>query len=664
VAAHNLSSLDFHETLASRLQNSFSRLIASSNQRFAALASRCYRRLYQSLTQVGVSHVLSKAGLLTTTAVLSLFLANPSFAVPVEQYQRYMGTELSGALSGELTSAGNPYIVVDSAWVPEGSTLTLLQGVEINFNEGQGLYMFGILNSIGTRDLHVKLAVTEGAGHWQGLRFFGEHQTRFDWTDLVCPDTAIFLDDGYTVIMNDCRVEAETKAIRPNGWEGNNTSWTLEFTNCFISGGMFLTTWGGTITADHTGFDFGHGQPSEMTGFHGYGTSYSFIHCGVTGGLRMFGGISYAEDCVFRKAGIPGEIMGVNISEGGMKRCYVEGDCGVGSDGQDPIPCEDNTVVGDFYASPRIADIRNCNFQGRVEIGPGDSVRFSNCNIGLTVESMFMDYVRFDSCLIGYNGHGGERVNANGGTIVVTRSVVRAMPYVSGDGDQTRLTFDHNTFVLVKSDETIYNLAGLTLTNNILLRTTEPGGIFIDYVPWREHPNFQYNCFWGFDSFSDAPDSVGYLPDSTNIWVDPALEWFSFVPRLSQNSPCIDRGDPNAPRDPDGSRNDIGALSLYRFNSIIDDPMGQNPLWLSKADAYPNPFNQTLSVQFSSIGSAPNFATLVDANGRFITSREISVQTGGAGLISFDAAGLSTGRYFVVLKNRSFSKVIPVNCQK
>ncbi|UCE17260.1 MAG: dockerin type I repeat-containing protein [Gemmatimonadota bacterium] len=77
-------------------------------------------------------------------------------------------------------------------------------------------------------------------------------------------------------------------------------------------------------------------------------------------------------------------------------------------------------------------------------------------------------------------------------------------------------------------------------------------------------------------------DIEGGYPGVGNIEADPRFEDADY--NLSQNSPCIDSGDPESPLDPDGTRADMGArvyslfdAPLIRFSAYrIDDSQGNN----------------------------------------------------------------------------------------
>jgi hypothetical protein len=86
---------------------------------------------------------------------------------------------------------------------------------------------------------------------------------------------------------------------------------------------------------------------------------------------------------------------------------------------------------------------------------------------------------------------------------------------------------------------------------------------------------------------------VGYT-GAHNIGVDPMFHDISEGDyQLSEDSPCIDTGDPDSPRDPDGTRSDMGALFYNQ-----GDPSGNTDEWLALPSIAPMPGNDvTLSIR-------------------------------------------------------------------
>ena len=151
--------------------------------------------------------------------------------------------------------------------------------------------------------------------------------------------------------------------------------------------------------------------------------------------------------------------------------------------------------------------------------------------------------------------------------------------------------------------------------------------------------------------------------DSTNIIADPLLEWFGPAPLLAHDSPCIDRGDPEAPLDPDGSRSDIGARAFYQMNYGVL-PSEEESHLIINAEVYPNPFNSLLNVSISSPGDSPMMIRLLDLTGRTISEIVHNPSLAGSSIISFDASSLASGSYYITLRSDRYTRIIPVFCLK
>lgn len=90
------------------------------------------------------------------------------------------------------------------------------------------------------------------------------------------------------------------------------------------------------------------------------------------------------------------------------------------------------------------------------------------------------------------------------------------------------------------------------------------------------------------------PCDIYYNIQMEPLFVDP--QYLNF--HLTENSPCIDAGNPNSPHDPDGTITDIGAFYYNQVNSIDSDYLNI-PNVVKLFQNFPNPFNP------SSVGRSP-----------------------------------------------------------
>ncbi len=130
--------------------------------------------------------------------------------------------------------------------------------------------------------------------------------------------------------------------------------------------------------------------------------------------------------------------------------------------------------------------------------------------------------------------------------------------------------------------------------------------------------------------------------------------------RLTEDSPCIDAGDPNSPRDPDGTRADMGADYYHLPNGIATPDEGQIPDSFS-SKVFPNPFNNAFNIMLPAENRGSVMVSIFDINGRkvFQTNHSSNV-----GIVSIDATNFPTGEYILHLKSDQYSQTIPVSCLK
>ena len=503
-------------------------------------------------------------------------------------------TEVSGEVSGEWTAEGSPYIVVDSTWIAEGNSLNISHNVDVVFNENQGLYIFGVLETHGNELAgdSVRFQVNRDVEHWKGLRFYGENRTELNCTQIICPDIAFFLDRGYELEMNNCTLEAEEHTFRSH--EDYRVRGYLYFFHSEIRGGVGIYSSGGLVHAVNSRFEFIGDNDAERQ-FHGSSTGYNFSNCIVYGGLSPEFGYSIIEDCQFVTSDY-GQRFYVVItgSSGSMRNTLVEGAAAIAYGDSETIPFINNTIFAELTVSGCSAEISGCDIRGLIKLGDCQNIYIHNSILSRSFGTLGVaDSVRIDSCIFTHKTSETDYFLADYSYYLeVTRSVFRTDNFHI----HCPAIMDHNTFVFDYVPYSGINANDSVLwTNNIFL-TLSPGGRLFSqkHMP----PSFKYNCVWGFDAYAGPLDSAIYDIDTTCIEDDPRLDWFGDSPLLAVNSPCIDTGDPEAPLDPDGTRSDMGAWYFYQKNSGTEPYPPTRQPQLFSTNASPNPFNNLVSLDY------------------------------------------------------------------
>ncbi len=230
---------------------------------------------------------------------------------------------------------------------------------------------------------------------------------------------------------------------------------------------------------------------------------------------------------------------------------------------------------------------------------------------------------------------------------------------------------------LVRNNTISFNDGGITvigskdvdLRNNIVSGNLKGGLIVNDYWGHTETLTHDYNDVWD----NAGGNYLAVVPAVHEISLDPRfrgplLERGPNQLALRHDSPCIDAGDPDpAYADPDGSRNDLGALPFHRVHPPKPLAMlGGKGLLVRN---WPNPFNPSTTISYSlpepgrvrlaihDVRGA-RVATLVDAD---LPSGEKSAEWSGR---DDRGAPVPSGIYFVRLQTSSGMRVMTITLAK
>ncbi len=274
-------------------------------------------------------------------------------------------TFVSGAVSAEWTRDGNPYIVVDSTWVPEGERLTLTAGVEAFFNEGQGLYVFGTMNAEGRENDSVRIRVSEGVEHWKGIRSAEDCTFEFSYCSVACPDTLMILDSGCEIFIKNSDFMDCPHAIAAWDSQFRDVGWVVTILDSKLRNGINLSSRGGRITLERSYVEFREGNNRPYPGFFGDGTRYTFTDSIIRGCLLSpHGGLTTFDNCRFLAISDSNLISIDVIGRGGyLKNSYVQGHVGLGPTFGHSLICDSDTILGSINSFVCNPVITNCVVQ-------------------------------------------------------------------------------------------------------------------------------------------------------------------------------------------------------------------------------------------------------------------------------------------------------------
>ena len=216
------------------------------------------------------------------------------------------------------------------------------------------------------------------------------------------------------------------------------------------------------------------------------------------------------------------------------------------------------------------------------------------------------------------------------------------------------------------------NLINVTLSNNsadfgggIYCRDANPN--LVNCILWNDLPEETYfdessgpNSITIF--YSDIQDGEAGIVTNNNgivnwlegnidddpMFVDPLNNDY----HLTENSPCIDAGNPNFPFDPDGTISDMGAFYFDQLSSINDNEIQFVEYNLSNS---PNPFNPTTTIKFSIQNNSKVYLSIFNIKGQKIKTLANNDFTKGNHSIIWDGVDdsgkpVSSGIYLYSLK--------------
>lgn len=514
-----------------------------------------------------------------------------------------------GYVSRIWTLAGSPYQIQGDITIHADSMLTIEPGVVVNF---QGVYVLtvnGYLEAIGTEADSIHFTASTD---WNGLTFENApDSSHLEYCTLTAVQSFFGLIYCYNSnpVISHCRISDNMGIVLGGGISLANSSPVISY--CTISGNSI----GGGIKCE--------GACAPL-----------ISHCSITGNSA---------------AGTSGG--GIAVSSGGdpvISSCTISGNFASNGGGIAFLDGSNGTIT-------------DCNIAADTSSNLGGGVYISSSGGAFTINNS-----TFSNCR-GFEGGGGVYIGQAASVSITGSTFDGNYGGNIGGGaiysiDCGNLVIDHCD-VMNNSTSIGFYWGGIALNGNTDM--TLKNCIFrsqLDFDIWFESyssASVSYSDFYGSGvaPFYGGPPGIGVLTqvnangDScdvySNIYLDPLFVDFPGGDyHLSENSPCIDAGDPASPYDPDGTITDMGRYffdqSVIGIESNFDR---QIPAEFCMHSPYPNPFNPvtTFKVELPVVSWVR--LEIFDIGGRPLGFVVDGWRSAGYHEVTFDASGLASGVY-------------------
>jgi hypothetical protein len=511
-----------------------------------------------------------------------------------------------GFVSGTWTSAGSPYLIQGNLTIHPDSTLNIEPAVEVIF---QGIYRLtvnGLLEAIGTETDSIHFIPADTASFWAGIHFGDapdssrlvfctvSHvgQMFYDLCGIICTNS--------NPVITHCRISDNTARLAGANYGGGIT---FINSNPEISWCNIINNAGGMVAA----------------GIYLVNSNPLITGCNISDNVAQYlgGGISITGN-----------------SSPMITNCAIERNL------------SNNGYGGGIYSEGGVVTISECIFSHNEVFDEGGGI------------SIHAGSVILDHCIFEHNQCQQFGRNAGGGV------------YISGD----TLTVDHCTFYLNLADINDHdagleiqtaNSAVATISNSIfsgvwcLIRFDSSVPASVSYNDFQIAVPPMY--FWG-----NVPPRLGDLMQTNpggdscdvfyNIYLDPLfVDINNDDLHLTENSPCIDAGDPNSPYDPDSTVADMGRF-YYAQPQGINDNFGALPNRISLLQNYPNPFNASTLIRYELPQSSQVKIEIYDLLGRKVTTLYDGEKQAGHHYVIWNTGDFSSGIYFSKLQAGEYSE--------
>ena len=561
-------------------------------------------------------------------------------------------TNVSGSIGTTTWAiAGSPFHVTDTLTVTSGNTLTIEPGVDILFDAGVPMIVYGAIHAVGTAIDSIRFLPDQNEW-WGGLRIYSQnndsstlHYVRLSkgeshglsWEDpdyyggCLCIGTWRSVEGrdrtGLPITPDDLIVppfpESSVRAGLDHivvtgglGMQGGGVAFqfaTVTMQNSIVHGNVAIERGAGLyVNASRVTV-----QNSEFTG----NVIPDSVSSGYGGGVRLWDSHVLMEDCIITGNSVPdwgGGIHAKLVPDVTLRRCVISGNKALNGGGvsvgkQSVMTLESceihnntaTTYAGGFFAenhSPWVYPRRTRIFMEDCSIhdnaaNQNTGAYLINCDVDMT------------ECSISCN---------------TAESIGAGVVGYHCDLVMSRCTVDRNTAQTECGGLYAYVESNFQLTNCIVAENQAP--FFSAYCIAADNTLELNNCIvWGNTDgavgesgtvtveYSDVegdniPSGAGNISVDP-LFTDPANGDFT----LQGASPCINAGNP-ALTDPDGSRSDMGAI-------WYDGPVSvesYRPFTFTLSQNMPNPFNPATTIPYTVATAGPVSLNIYNLHGQLV----------------------------------------------
>jgi len=442
------------------------------------------------------------------------------------------GTVVSGGyVSGTWTEVQSPYRILGNITIHADSTLTIDPGVEVNFQGIYNLTVNGYLDAVGTEADSIHFFPADTSAGWNGINFSSAPDSSHM---SYCTVQYASYGGGFcggidcnssNPVISHCTI-SHCEGIWGGGIRCSNSSAGISY--CTITGNQSFFE-GGGIYIDNsspllTGCTISDNSAPQGGGIQGRDDSPIFLDCIINGNTAIYSGpLSGYGGGICNYGGSP-SLTGCVISNNIASR-------GAG-----------------IYFGAASTTLTSCDFLNN-ESGDYDTGGAAHCWSGT---------YNFSYCT--FSGGFGT---STGGIYLIANA-----------------TIDHCTFNELNSlsyAADVHVEMGSASVSNCVHSNIDTWSSYALYgVGDITYSDFYGNC----NSIIGGPAGFGELTtvnangDScdvyNNIFMDPLFVGGGDL-HLTEDSPCIDAGDPAFPLDPDGTITDMGAL-YFDQTTALDPP--------------------------------------------------------------------------------------------